>query len=66
MVGVLDGPGTRDGLQCMPVDDLALLTPCFGKPPSPVDPHLDVHQVWRHTDVAGRPDIMSTFFHFLL
>lgn len=35
----------RDWLQCLSMDDLALLTPSFGKPPSPVAPHLDMHQV---------------------
>lgn len=57
---MLDAPGMRDWLQCLSMDDLALLTPSFGKSPSPVAPHLDMHQVWRSTDVAGRPDIMSS------
>lgn len=45
MLDMLDGPDMRDWLQCLSVDDLALLTLSFGKPPGPVAPHLDTHQV---------------------
>lgn len=53
------GPGTRPWLKCLSVDDLALLTQRFGKPPSPADALLDPNQVSVPTDVVEWPDIMS-------
>lgn len=53
------GPGMRPWLKCLSVDDLALLTQRFGKPPSPADALLDPNQVSMPTDVVEWPDIMS-------